>query len=165
MNHSRKFAKRFFLLVIAPVLFFAQSVACAAECSSSATLLNIPLKFYSHSIGTYTIFLTDTLTAIANGQADQNGYQKPYYEKNWTGDCPGGLSGDDCIEYTVYPDATNYSPGDIMEAIEKYNHGDPDRGEVRIITDNAESNYVYTTDHESAFCGPYAISQRHKGGV
>lgn len=138
-------------------VFTTQMVFADTVCTSSPTILSVPLKFYSHPIGTYTIFLSDTLTAIADGQADENGYEKPYYAKSWDGACPSGLNGDGCREYTVYPDKTNFAPGDIMKKIEEHNNGNPNRGEVRIITDNSESNYVYTTDHERTFCGPYPV--------
>ncbi len=130
-----------------------------ADCSSSPILYNVPLKFYSNPLGIYTIFFSNTLSAIADGQADQNGYVKPYYEKSWRGSCPGGLDGNDgtCNEYTVYPNDTNFSPSGIMEKIEQYTDGNPNRGEVRILTDNDESHYVYTTDHEETFCGPYLM--------
>ena len=58
-----------------------------------------------------------------------------------------------------YPETSNnFSPNNIMQQIEQYTDGKPNRGEVRVITDNARANYVYTTDHERTFCGPYAIS-------
>ena len=155
MKRMYQSRKRFFISSI--IVLLSVSTFSFADCSQSQTLLNVPLFFYTSSLGTYNIALTDTLTAIANGTADKNAGESPYYEKDWTGDCPGGLSGSNCNEYTVYPDSTNFTPGDIMVKIEKYTSGLPNRGEVRILTDNSETQYVYTTDHEKTFCGPYPI--------
>ena len=150
----RKLKHHFLLLSAATALLTA--TMAAADCSNQPILPNETLYFYHHSIGTYTINLNPTLQAIADGQ-DHSGY--PYFEKTWTGSCPAGLDGnnDTCIEFTVYPDGTNFSPTDIMNKIEKYTHGKPNRGEVRVISDSSETQYVYTTDHENTFCGPYAV--------
>jgi len=146
-----------FLLPLGSLLFLVCQLA-SADCSSSLTLPNVPLFFYSNPLGIYTINLTPTMTAIESGD-DESG--QPYYEKSWRGDCPGGLSGsgNSCVEFTVYPDATNFTPGNIMQKIEQYTSGRPNRGEVRIITNSDQTQYVYTTDHESTFCGPYAVPQ------
>ncbi len=145
----KKFAKRFFLSFAVSLLSVCSISFADPVCPQ--TLDNVPLFFYSNPLGTYNIFLTDTLTAIADHIADNNGDNPPYYEKNWTGSCPKGLTGGNCHEYTVYPDATNFSPGDIMTKIKNFSGGAPNRGEVRIITDSSETNYVYTTDHEHTF--------------
>lgn len=145
----KKFLKLVFLSFTVSLL--SVCTVSFAEPVCPQTLNNVPLFFYSNSLGNYNIFLTDTLTAIADGSADNNGDTPPYYEKSWTGSCPPGLTGSNCHEYTVYPDSTNFSPTDIMAQIEKYNGGRPDRGEVRIITDSSEQNYVYTADHEHTF--------------
>ncbi len=140
-----------------------------ADCSTPApqVLKNISMRFYSHSLGVYNIFLAGTLNAIENGQADQNGDAPPYYEKTWRGKCPAGLPGskNSCNEYTVYPTMKNFvnvsvntpPQNNIMWQIEQYTGGTPNRGEVRIITDNNEDCFVYTTDHESAFSQTYAV--------
>lgn len=126
-------------------------------------LTDAPLKFYSHYLGSYNISLANTLSAV-DGQ-DHPGY--PYYEKIWHGKCPDHMgSRNSCIEFTVYPAMKNFNSvtyqtppkNNIMWWIEHYNDGNPDRGEVRIITDSSESQYVYTTDHEKTFCGPYPVS-------
>lgn len=149
----KKNHQKFYLLTV--FIFLAQITF--ADCSAPPTLSNVDMYFYDHDLGIYTIYLRPTLDAII---ANQTGSGNPYYEKTWTGSCPGGLIGDDdsCIEFTVYPAATNFSPGNIMTKIEHYTHGKPNRGEVRIITDNGETQYVYTTDHENTFCGPYKIN-------
>ena len=159
LNLSRR------MLQLALPLAFSFTIATAfADCSPSSTLSNVPLFFYDNPLGTYTINLNNTLTAIANGSADQGGDSAPYFEKTWKGSCPGGLQGDNgsCNEYTVYPNDTNFSPSGIMEKIKQDNNNKPNRGEVRIITDNAEANYVYTTDHEKTFCGPYPVPSSKK---
>lgn len=127
-------------------------------------LTDVPLKFYSHRLGSYNILLTDTLNAV-DGQ-DHPGY--PYYEKTWRGRCPDHMgSRNSCLEFTVYPimnknfvSVTYHKPpkNNIMWWIEKYNGGNSNRGEVRIITDSSESQYVYTIDHEKTFCGPYPVA-------
>lgn len=155
MKRTYQTGKR--LLTAFSVILLSTCTASFADCSQSQTLVNIPLSFYKNSLGTYNIILTDTLTAIATGTADSNGYSAPYYEKNWMGACPGGLTGENCHEYTVYPDATNFAPGDIMSKIEQYTNGESNRGEVRILTDSSETYYVYSTDHEQNFCGPYPM--------
>ena len=105
-------------------------------------------------MGTYTIDLTATLNAATDGNKHTG---NPFYEKKWYGECPGGLDADQqsCIEFTVYPNDQNFSPAGIMEKIEQYNDGNTNRGEVRIITNDNRSQYVYTTDHEATYCGPY----------
>lgn len=140
-------------LILFVLSLFVSNIALG--CSASLTLSNMPLYFFTHPLGIYTIDLSPTMNIIDGD--DHSGY--PYYEKIWSGSCPGGLSGHDntCIEFTVYPDATNFSPGNIMQKIKQYTHGKANRGEVRIITDSTESNYVYTTDHEQNFCGPYTV--------
>ena len=146
-----------FLLISATTLLITTTMGYA-DCSAQPILPNESLYFYNHSIGTYTINLNPTLQAIEDGQ-DHSGY--PYYEKTWSGSCPAGLDGnnDTCIEFTVYPDGTNFSPTTIMKKIEKYTHGKPNRGEVRVISDSTETQYAYTIDHEQTFCGPYSIEQ------
>lgn len=148
----KKLTQRFSLL-FAIVLLSICTISFASFTSTDCpqTLNNVPLFFYSNPLGSYDIFLTDTLTAIADGNADNNGDSAPYYAKTWTGSCPAGLSGSNCHEYTVYPNATDFSPTGIMEKIEQFTNGRPDRGEVRIITDSSETHYVYTTDHERTF--------------
>lgn len=130
-----------------------------ADCTASSSIPNVPLFFYSNPLGTYNISLSNTLTAIANGSADNGGNSAPYFAKTWRGACPGGLQGNDgtCNEYTIYPNDTNFSPSGIMEKIEQDNNNRPNRGEVRVLTDSSETHYVYTTDHEKTFCGPYAM--------
>lgn len=131
--------------------------AFAADCVTPPTLSQQPIYFYNHYLGVYTIYLSQTLTAIKE-QSAQSG--PPFYQKIWYGDCPVGLSGpaDSCVEYTVYPNAENFMPGDIMQKIEQYtDNGEPNRGEVRILTDQNNAEYVYTIDHEKTFCGPYPI--------
>ena len=150
-------------------LYFSIFFACvinhagATDCSNALVLQNVPQTFmdrdyHSHALGNYTISLISTLHDIADGAANSNGYQIPDYKKPWTGACPSGLSGA-CFEFTVYPGAAqaNFSPNNIMQKIEQYTSGHPNRGEVRIITDAAETHYVYSTDHERTFCGPYLV--------
>lgn len=137
---------------------FAKTTAMA--CTSSSVLSQIPITFtyhhHSHYLGLYRINLKPTLTAIRYHNA-QPGY--PFYEKNWWGKCPGAMDDDGrCIEFTVYPDDFNFSPVGIMKKIEKYTlHHNPNRGEVRVITNANMTKYVYTTNHEKKFCGPYRI--------
>jgi hypothetical protein len=134
--------------VIASSVLLACKIATAG-CSSS---------FYQNPLGSYTIQLQSTMNAIQSGD-DESGY--PYYEKTWRGPCPGGLDGsdDNCVEFTVYPTKSNFAPGNIMHKIEQYTHGRRNRGEVRIITNSDQTQYVYTTNHEKTFCGPYAVPQ------
>ena len=129
-------------------------------CTSSHVIPQVSVNFYDNPLGVYTIDLGPTLAAIASGQADNQGDVIPYFEKKWTGECPGGLEGgkDSCREYTVYPNDQNFSPAGIMDQIKAVNHGEPNRGEVRILTNASETQYAYTTDHEAEFCGPYNIS-------
>ena len=126
----------------------------ANACTHSSLLSNTPLYFYHHYLGIYNIYLAPTLTAIDNGDSGR-GY--PYYKKRWRGKCPHHLRGKKCVEFTVYPNNDNFSPRGIMKKIKKYTHGKRNRGEVRIITNYAETKYVYTTNHEKKFCGPYAL--------
>ena len=154
--------RNYFLFLIGLVSCFVMNLTFACG------LIDVPLKFYSHHLGSYNISLTDTLTAIADKQADQNGNVKPYYKRPWLRKCPKHIgSYGSCIEFTVYPimhknfvSVTYHKApkNNIMWCIEKYNGGNPNRGEVRIITDSSESQYVYTTDHEKIFCGPYPVS-------
>lgn len=133
-----------------------------ADCTppnANDDLSAVPVYFYGDELGVYTIHLSDTLTAIADGDA---GKSIPYYKRPWWGDCPSHLSkSDQCTEYTVYPSDTNFSPTGIMTKIEEDSHnprpGHPNRGEVRILTNNAETFYDYTIDHEHIFCGPYTM--------
>ncbi len=125
-----------------------------AQCSADAVIQDVHMYFFKHYLGIYRIDLSSTLSAVADGN-DHSGY--PYYEKTWMGKCPHGLRGA-CIEFTVYPNNTNFSPAGIMRKIKKYTHdGQPNRGEVRVITNSAQSRYVYTTNHERTFCGPYPV--------
>ena len=139
---------------------FAKSTAMA--CTSSSVLSQIPVTFHynhhSHYLGLYRINLKPVLTAIKYRDA-YPGF--PYYQKKWWGSCPRGLHGKSgsCIEFTVYPDDINFSPHGIMHKIEKYTHGKMNRGEVRILTNHAMTEYVYTTNHERKFCGPYKLSR------
>lgn len=155
MKKIKKIKLRFLLISAATLL--VTTTMGSADCSPQSILPNVSLYFYSHPIGTYTINLSPTLQAIEDGK-DHSGY--PYYEKTWTGSCPSGLDGGigSCIEFTVYPDGTNFSPSGIMKKIERYTNGEPNRGEVRVISDSSEMQYVYTTDHETTFCGPYSVS-------
>ena len=130
-------------------------------CTDSKMLTNIPQSYFQNYLGVYSINLAPTLAAIASGEADQGGDNIPYYAKQWTGSCPGGLEGEvgSCKEYTVYPTNQNFSPAGIMQKIEQYTSGgEPNRGEVRILTNASETQYVYTTDHEVEYCGPYNLS-------
>lgn len=140
---------------------FLSGVAClfvmqAAACTDALTLNDVSLIFFDQPLGSYTIRLAPTLSAIKNKSA---GSGKPFYKKAWWGPCPGGLSGaaGQCIEYTVYPNAENFTP-DLMPVIKQYNHGKPNRAEVRVLTDPGGSHYIYTTDHEHTFCGPYSLA-------
>ncbi|MCX7125337.1 MAG: hypothetical protein NTU49_06240 [Gammaproteobacteria bacterium] len=47
-----------------------------------------------------------------------------------------------------------------MQEIEQFDGGGTNRGEVRIITDGSEQNYVYTTDHEKTFSEPCAVPKQ-----
>lgn len=129
--------------------------AMANTCSALQTLVNQDLHFFQYDLGNYTIYLSPTLTAIVNHQTNPS---EPYFEKPWLGACPVNLgTADTCTEFTVYPNSTNFSP-DPMEKIKADNHGNPDRGEVRILTNQSMTQYVYTTDHEATFCGPYPLT-------
>ncbi|OGT49484.1 MAG: hypothetical protein A3E82_04580 [Gammaproteobacteria bacterium RIFCSPHIGHO2_12_FULL_38_11] len=157
IKKQMKLVKKYFLL---PGAFFLISqIALAADCAETTTLPPMPLYFYNHLLNNgdpYTINLLPTLSAMSTAEDDT----PPYYKKPWTGNCPMGMDADaqDCIEFTVYPNAINFSPGNIMQQIEQYtSNGKPNRGEVRIITDASETHYVYTTDHESSYCGPYSV--------
>lgn len=143
--------KRYFLILF--ILFLGNAIA---NCVDSAVVPNVPVFFYGNPLGTYTIYLTDTLHAATDGSWHR---KTPYFEKIWTGSCPGGLSGggDTCIELTVYPSDTRFSPAGIMEKIKSWNQGKPNRGEVRILVDQDRTQYVYTTDHEQTYCGPYSL--------
>lgn len=140
------------------IFLFAKSTAMA--CTSSSVLSQIPITFHyhhhAHYLGLYRINLKPTLTAIKDRNA-LPGF--PFYKKHWWGRCPRAMDGDgQCIEFTVYPDNFNFSPDGIMKKIEKYTeHHYPNRGEVRILTNATMTKYVYTTDHEGKFCGPYKI--------
>lgn len=125
-------------------------------CTSSLRIPHSNIYFYNHFLGSYTINLNPTLTAIENGSA---GRGNPFYQKKWRGRCPSRLKGKigSCIEYTVYPNNTNFAPSGIMQKIKQYTNDRPNRGEVRILTNASGTQYVYTTDHENTFCGPYEL--------
>lgn len=55
-------------------MLFSACQLVNADCSSSLTLSNVPLFFYSHSIGTYTIKLKPTMNAIESGD-DESGFR------------------------------------------------------------------------------------------
>ncbi len=141
------------MLLIAPL--FMISISTYADCAAPPVLPQETLHFYEVNLGVYNVNLAPTLSDIQNGTTTDS-----EDKKTWRGDCPGGLKGssDSCIEFTVYPNKTNFYPGDIMQAIKDANDGDVNRGEVRIITDQDEALYVYTLDHEHTFCGPYPLS-------
>jgi hypothetical protein len=140
--------------LIAPL--FVISISTYADCEAPPVLSQETIFFYDTKLGVYNVNLTSTLSAIKDNKTDSG---NPYYQKTWYGDCPGGLSGSagSCIEFTVYPNQTNFYPGDIMQAIKNANDGEPNRGEVRVLTDEDETHYVYTVDHEKTFCGPYPL--------
>lgn len=133
---------------------FMISISTYADCAAPPVLPQETIYFYDTKLGVYNVNLAPTLHDIQKGITS-------YFEdkKAWHGDCPDGLSGSagSCIEFTVYPNKTNFYPGDIMRAIRDANDGDVNRGEVRIITDQDETHYVYTLDHEKSFCGPYPL--------
>lgn len=139
---------------------FLLAKTTAMACTGSSVLSQIPITFHyhhhSHYLGVYRIDLKPTLTAIQYQNA-QPGF--PFYKKQWWGKCPGAMDGDgQCIEFTVYPDDFNFSPAGIMKKIKKYTeHHYANRGEVRVITNADMTEYVYTTNHERKFCGPYKI--------
>jgi hypothetical protein len=154
----QKRIKKWFYVLMKYTFFSFISFSIYADCLDPPILSQINLHFFEYDLGQYTINLTHTLNAIKN---DNAGSSKPYYKKTWYGDCPGGLSGSagSCVEYTVYPNADNFSPGDIMQKIEQHtDDGSPNRGEVRILTNADQTEYVYTVDHERTFCGPYSLS-------
>jgi hypothetical protein len=134
------------------------------KCSSSGEDDNQPMYFYWHYLGQFDVHLNPTLQAIRDGSA---GSGMPYYEKPWTGSikslCPNG----GCTEWTVYPSTTNFTdlglPGTNIQAlIQKFiHHGYPSRGQARIITYKSVlgTQYVYTTDHEATYCGPYFLTK------
>ena len=141
------------MLFIVPL--FMISTSTDADCAAPPVLSQEAIYFYDTNLGVYNVNLTPTLSDIQNGTITDS-----EDEKTWRGDCPGGLSGSagSCIEFTVYPNRANFYPGDIMGAIKDANDGEPNRGEVRILTDQDETHYVYTIDHEKTFCGPYPLS-------
>ena len=159
---------RNFLVLTGTMLFASQVALADTPCTSALIIPQVPLFFYAHSLGSYDISLADTLNAIETGRA---GGALPYEKKVWTGSCPAGLDSGvgDCIEFTVYPNFAKYpqtndnftnGPVPIMQKIEQYNNNHPNRGEVRVITDASEQNYVYTADHEVSFCGPYPLPKQ-----
>ena len=132
-------------------------VFCAAGTDAPHQLL----YFFDHELGYYNVHLSPTLIAI-RGNAVQSGNTYPYFAKPWRGPiqtlCPQG----GCYEFTVYPNQQNFTNSndphiDIMQEIMKITGQHPNRGMVRIITDQEFKHYVYTTDHESSFCGPYNL--------
>ncbi|MCX7121009.1 MAG: hypothetical protein NTZ67_04450 [Gammaproteobacteria bacterium] len=156
MERKRITLLRNFIL-ISGGLFFSTQVVLAADCTESKILPPMTLHFYDNQLNNglpYTINLEPTLNALSTADSGT-----PYFKKSWRGACPQGMDGGahDCIEFTVYPNAINFAPGNIMTEIEKYTGGRPNRGEVRIITDATETHYIYTTDHEHSFCGPYKV--------
>lgn len=150
-------------------LFFLWSASSLAIASSSNAITSCAygpddphqvIYFYDHPLGVYNVHLGPTLAAIHNS-ALQAGNTYPFYAKPWFGPianlCPNG----GCYEFTVYPNRENFTneedPNiDIFQEIVKI-FGQPNRGEVRVITDHDLKHYVYTTDHETTFCGPYAL--------
>lgn len=143
-----------FAISISLSLLSGASFASAA-CIDSTTLPAQTIYFYSYKLGVYTVNLQTTLSAIENNQA---GPGIPYFQKSWFGSCPSGLSGSNtCTEYTIYPNDTNFSPSGIMGKIEQHTHGRPNRGEVRVLVNASQTQYDYTIDHETTFCGPYAM--------
>jgi hypothetical protein len=145
------------LLALAVLLFCgdADVIASNANCASSQVIYNQPLYFYQYYLGRYTVDLSRVLSAI-KVHSTNNGF--PFYKKPWIGLCPNGFHEKTaCMEYTVYPDDQNFWPGGIMEKIKHYNHGMPNRGVVRILTNADGSQYVYTINHEKDFCGPYFL--------
>lgn len=145
--------KKYYTLLCTLLCFCFMNIVFA--CTSSHMVTQVPLFFFEHSLGVYDVNLEPTLAAIADGSAD-NG-RKPYYGKMWEGSCPSLMVGQ-CHEYTVYPNDQNFQPAGIMGQIKQYTNGEENRGEVRVITNADETQYVYTTDHEKTFCGPYHIS-------
>lgn len=141
------------LLLIAPL--FMISMETYADCAAPPVLSQETIHFYDTNLGVYNVNLSPTLSDIQNDTTTDS-----EDKKTWYGACPGGLNGpdDSCIEFTVYPNKANFYPGDIMQAIKDANNGEPNRGEVRILTDQDETHYVYTIDHEKTFCGPYTLS-------
>jgi hypothetical protein len=128
----------------------------AAACIDSTTLPDQTIYFYTHKLGIYTVDLQPTLSAIENNQA---GPGIPYVQKPWLGNCPYKLSNSNtCTEYTIYPNDTNFSPSGIMGKIKRHWHGKPNRGEVRVLVNASQTQYDYTIDHETTFCGPYPMS-------
>lgn len=141
------------MLLVAPL--FMISISTYADCAAPPVLMQQTIYFYDTKLGVYNVNLAPTLSDIQNDTTTDS-----EDKKTWYGDCPAGLHGpaDSCIEFTVYPNKTNFYPGDIMQAIRNANDGDVNRGEVRILTDQDETHYVYTIDHEKTFCGPYPLS-------
>lgn len=146
-------------------LFLGVALFGGVLLASVATAFNvtppIDLHFFEHDLGLYAINFQPTLQEIKTLRATHSDWPgEPFFEKPWMGACPGGLTGNSgtCIEFTVYPSDTNFRPAGIMQNIEKYTQGVPNRGEVRILTDQSMAHYVYTTDHEATFHGPYDLS-------
>ncbi len=128
------------------------------QCFASGEDKNQAIYFFTHYLGQFDVHLNPTLNAIRSGQANN---EPPYYKKPWRGKisnlCPQG----GCIEWTVYPNKINFTdikdPNiNIEDLIRKYTRID-NRGETRIITNAQQTKYIYTTDHESTFCGPYSL--------
>ncbi len=141
------------MLLITPL--FMISISAYADCAPPPVLSQETIYFYDTKLGVYNVNLSPVLNDIKNGTTTDD-----EDKKEWYGACPGGLDGSagSCIEFTVYPNKSNFYPGDIMKAIKDANDGEPNRGEVRILTDQNETHYVYTVDHEQTFCGPYTLS-------
>ena len=134
------------------------AVTSADACVDADSLQQMPLYFHGNYLGQYDINFMSTLFAVEGGSTDIG---KPYYKKVLNSGCPVSLSDSNCIEYTVYPQASNFRANrgsqPIMYRIMKYNQGQTDPGVVRIYSDLGLTQYVYTITHNRIFCGPYPL--------
>ncbi len=162
MKKSLLYVPLFLMASLTTSPTFASNIS---SCQSNFVLQHVDLHFYEHDLGNFNINFSDTINAISKDQQSHNLAinQYPYYKKTWQGNCPGGLQGGagSCWEFTVYPnpsnDPTDFTP-DLEKAILPFTSGTPNRGMVRILTNHDETQYSYSTDHYTSFCGPYNFS-------
>lgn len=147
--------KNILAIFIFSALLLTKSVGA---CTGLYTLSEVPITFHyhgqSHYLGLYTIFLDPTLLAIQEHHTKSG---RPYFEKKWYADCPSTIHSKRCLEFTVYPMRGNVTP-DMMHKIEKYTlNNQPNQGEIRIWTNMTRNQYIYSTNRNEKFCGPYRI--------
>jgi hypothetical protein len=150
------------------LLLFSISNITYANCNSPIGVYHQKLYLNGNKyLGEYDINFTIALRDIKylDFSVPKNPHDmgpQPYFPRRWLGPCPNSLysGGKECVEYTIYPGPLFFKPSisnepkDIMDKIFQI-LGQANRGPVRIIANQAKTEYTYTVDHERSFCGPY----------